>query len=180
MSTSGVGEVTVTVQADPIVLVEEVVCVEVFPSGDAPVVITIEEEGIDIVLEAGGAMLALIDEDPVDLVFAETEVICVDIELGPPGPQGLPGVGIPLADLKHYQDLDGTKNGVNTIFTLPGGDIALLPTLLVYVNGQQIDPPSCWAASESGGVGTGYDTITFTFPLVSTDEAWASYIIDTL
>jgi hypothetical protein len=61
---------------------------------------------------------------------------------------------------------DGVLNGTNTVFTLPGGEKALHapPSLQIklYRNGlrQNIGVGCDYTVSESGGVGTGFDTLT--------------------
>lgn len=79
------------------------------------------------------------------------------------------GVGS-LADLTSYVSgrvvgvgLVGTINGVNTIYSTPhkfrhsvGGD-----TIAVYVNGLRMTLTDDYSVAESGGLGTGYDTVSF-------------------
>ena len=68
-----------------------------------------------------------------------------------------------IGKLLTNQMLLGDVDGVNTVFTttrkfLHGGDF----DELVYLRGQRRLNGGCdYVASESGGVGTGYDTITF-------------------
>lgn len=60
--------------------------------------------------------------------------------------------------------LTGTKNGINTSFTLSTGDKFVYNStyvITVYVNGVRQAYTSNFIISESGGVGTGYDTIIF-------------------
>lgn len=63
--------------------------------------------------------------------------------------------------------LVGAINGVNMVFTTPsifvhasGGD-----SIAVYYNGQRLFEGAAndYVVSESGGPGTGYDTVTLTF-----------------
>jgi hypothetical protein len=67
---------------------------------------------------------------------------------------------------KTDQQLVGTIDGSNRIFTTP--DIFLHDppdtSVQVYINGQRIYQDRDYTISESGGVGTGYDTITFVAP----------------
>lgn len=83
--------------------------------------------------------------------------------------------------MRWNKDLLGTKNGVNMVFTTPDdfiqdGEIVIR----VYMNGVRLRLGSAndYEVSESGGVGTGYDTITFTgvAPTVG-DELTADYMV---
>jgi hypothetical protein len=73
-------------------------------------------------------------------------------------------VPISLSDLavveKCNVDLLGTKNGVNVTFTTI--DKFVPDTFKLYVNGirQQVGVGCDYVISESGGSGTGYDTVT--------------------
>lgn len=55
--------------------------------------------------------------------------------------------------------LVGTINGSNLVFTTP--DEFVHATLRVFYNGVRVHEPEDYAASESGGPGTGFDTVTF-------------------
>lgn len=81
-------------------------------------------------------------------------------------------------EVKYEQDLIGTKDGSNRIFTTP--DYFLPDTIRVYRNGDRQDDGD-YVLSESGGVGTGYDTITFgpENPPLSNEKLFADYVIDT-
>ena len=65
-----------------------------------------------------------------------------------------------IPERKYDVELVGVKDGVNVTFTTP--DLFDPDTLLVYVNGvrQQVGAGCDFEVSESGGIGTGYDTIT--------------------
>lgn len=142
-------------------------------------IIVVSGGGIPAVVETGG--------DPVVLV-AQTSTIDVSVDqdapvviecctqgpAGPPGdtgPQGPPGAGIPIGNFKDDVVPDGAVNGTNTVFTLPGGDTAYHfavgsgPRIKVYLNGVRLtEGVTCdFIVLESGGVGTGHDTIQFTF-----------------
>ena len=56
-------------------------------------------------------------------------------------------------------ELLGAINGVNTTFTTP--DLFIPSTLAVYYNGQRLKegPLKDYTLTESGGAGTGFDTI---------------------
>ena len=76
MSNDGV---QVTVQSDLLVFVEECDTIEVLPSAEAPIVVTIEEEGVDVVLLDDSPVVMLFDEDPIETVFAESELIILEV-----------------------------------------------------------------------------------------------------
>ena len=56
----------------------------------------------------------------------------------------------------------GAVDGVNQTFTTPEKFVQVAPLVIrVYRNGQRQAQVGDYTVSESGGVGTGYDTITF-------------------
>lgn len=98
---------------------------------------------------------------------------------------GSGGSGITLAQLREYRDLGGAKDGVNLVYTLPDSDKAIHAApgaqIKVYWNGQRLAVgATCdFIVSESGGAGTGYDTVTLlTRPPKSTDVLYADYLLD--
>jgi hypothetical protein len=58
----------------------------------------------------------------------------------------------------------GTIDGVNLSFTTPQKFVG--GTLRQHFNGVRVYEPDDYAASESGGAGTGYDTVTFVAGLI--------------
>lgn len=64
--------------------------------------------------------------------------------------------------LRFGVELSGDQNGVNQTYTAP--EFFTLGTMQVYWNGNRNHKGAThdFTVSESGGVGTGYDTITFT------------------
>jgi hypothetical protein len=84
------------------------------------------------------------------------------------------GLSIPRAlklfvladDFRENVALAGVKNGVNTVFTIPGGDLARHEPpgvqIKLYRNGlrQNLGVGCDYTVSESGGAGTGFDTVT--------------------
>lgn len=64
-------------------------------------------------------------------------------------------------DTKFQVDLLGPKNDLNLIFSTP--DFFLETTFRLYRNGvRQESGAGCdYVVSESGGAGTGFDTVTF-------------------
>lgn len=85
--------------------------------------------------------------------------------------------GIAENRLRYNVELIGTKNGVNTVFTTP--DLFLPETLRVYWAGvRQIEAAaSDFTVSESGGAGTGYDTVTMAVAPLADDNLLADYHI---
>jgi hypothetical protein len=67
-----------------------------------------------------------------------------------------------LSDLRWDIEPLGVIDGSNLVFTTPEKFIQSVPlTILVYRNGQRQMLGGDYTVSESGGFGTGYDTITF-------------------
>lgn len=63
--------------------------------------------------------------------------------------------------------LVGTINGVNTVFVLPGGaKTNIAADIRPLLNGARLNEGvgNDFVASESGGLGTGFDTVTFLLP----------------
>jgi hypothetical protein len=94
------------------------------------------------------------------------------------GSTGWVPVGPRLTD-----DLTSQATGFTSIFTLNGGAIAFHNTvagieMFVHVNGirQREGGANDFTASESGGGGTGFDTITFTFTPDSGDVILVDYL----
>lgn len=89
---------------------------------------------------------------------------------------------IAASDFRWDIPLSGTKNGVNTVFTIPGGEKAIHSgniVIRVLYNGQrlQIGAGSDFTVSESGGAGTGFDTITLAIAPESDDNVVADFIL---
>lgn len=61
---------------------------------------------------------------------------------------------------KRQRPLAGVKDNVNLVFTTP--ELFIAETEKVYRNGVSLERGGDYSISESGGVGTGYDTITLT------------------
>ncbi len=76
-------------------------------------------------------------------------------------------------------ELIGTIDGVNTTFTTPEYFLheAAGETIAVYYNGQRmyVGAANDYLPSESGGPGTGYDTITLTVAPRVGDRVTADY-----
>ena len=70
-----------------------------------------------------------------------------------------------LGRFRNEVILLGVRNGVNDTFTTP--DIFIQTTNLkikIYWNGRKLSINDDYTVSESGGLGTGYDTIVFLYP----------------
>ena len=79
------------------------------------------------------------------------------------------------------QGLMGVRDGVNHAFTIPGGQKFTfnLPFLAisVYVNGLRLTLLDDYVISESGGSGTGYDTVTLSDAPYANDHLTADYVV---
>lgn len=89
---------------------------------------------------------------------------------------------IPANDFRWDATLEGTKDGSNTLFRLPGGEKAYHSgnlVIRVLRNGQrlQFGAGNDYTVSESGGPGTGFDEVTIEPPPRSGDNVVADYII---
>jgi len=86
------------------------------------------------------------------------------------------------AHLREDEQLVGATNGVNGTFTLPNGDKAINQEpgakIKVYYNGQRLHEGllNDFVVAESGGVGTGYDTVNLFFAPLAGDLLTADYI----
>lgn len=98
------------------------------------------------------------------------------------GPSG----GKAVAELQSSlvtEDLLGTKDGSNLVFTTPSNFIYVASTgwdISVYLNGQKLREGASrdYTVSESGGIGTGYNTITLVAPApLVWEELWAKYYV---
>ena len=84
-----------------------------------------------------------------------------------------------LGRFKYQIDLAGAKNGVNLAYTAP--EFFLEDTERVYRNGSRLKRGiGCdYVTSESGGGGTGFDTVTLLqSPLLSYEQFFADYTTD--
>lgn len=98
--------------------------------------------------------------------------------------QGSGGVS-PLAlavHLREDEQLVGATNGVNITFILPNGDKAINQEpgakVKVFYNGQRLHEGGVndFTVTESGGAGTGFDTVFLTFSPLAGDLVSADYI----
>jgi hypothetical protein len=86
-----------------------------------------------------------------------------------------------LEAFRWNQELIGLKNGSNLIFTTPEKFVQDSTVVVqVYRNGKgplNLGASNDYTVSESGGVGTGFDTITFNGPApLSNEYLSADYI----
>lgn len=98
-------------------------------------------------------------------------------------PDDLGGGNIPFV-LKQGQELIGTKDGSNPIFTTPDNFIQGTFEnnefrILIRHNGRVLKEGVDYIVSESGGVGTGYDTVIFKCTLPDeSDEIVVDYVVE--
>lgn len=93
------------------------------------------------------------------------------------------GASALLGRFRWNKDLVGAKNGLNTSFVVPGGDkFTQIGEIVIRVfrNGQRLRLGSAndYEVSESGGPGTGYDTVIFQGPApLPNEELTADYLV---
>lgn len=84
------------------------------------------------------------------------------------------------ARFRTGQDLVGSKNGLNLVFTVPDGDKFThnLPFLTIHVffNGQRLKLIDDYVINESGGPGSGYDTVILEVAPRLADKVWVDYV----
>lgn len=88
---------------------------------------------------------------------------------------------ISVGRFRTGQGLVGSKDGSNLIFHTPGLEKFThnLPylTISVFVNGMRLTLLDDYVISESGGLGTGYDTVTLSQAPYVDDHVVADYIV---
>lgn len=89
---------------------------------------------------------------------------------------------VPRAKFRENVEVTGSLNGINLVYTIPDKAVHDPPRLQVkvYRNGQRLlpGPANDYEVSESGGVGTGFDTITLTSdPPLPGESLWADYVV---
>ena len=92
-------------------------------------------------------------------------------------------VAVPKSKFRYNVELIGVKNGSNTNFTTPEKFVQLGNIVIeVFRNGAgplKLGATDDYTVSESGGVGTGYDTITYNGPApLSWEYLSANYIAE--
>jgi hypothetical protein len=77
--------------------------------------------------------------------------------------------------------LAGVRDGTNTVFRVPGGETFVhnLPflTAVVYVNGVRMALLDDYVIQESGGSGTGYDTVVLSEAPYNNDHLTVDYVV---
>ncbi len=77
-------------------------------------------------------------------------------------------------------DLLGSKDGSNVTYSIPTGDKFThnLPflTIQIYWNGQRLRLLDDYTISESGGAGTGFDTVTMEESPILRDKLLVDYV----
>jgi len=88
---------------------------------------------------------------------------------------------IAVGRFRTGQGLIGTRDHVNHVFRISGGEKFThnLPflTISVYVNGVRLTLLDDYVISESGGPGTGYDTVILSQAPYSNDHVTADYVV---
>lgn len=81
------------------------------------------------------------------------------------------------SNLSLNKELLGPKNGSNNLFFTPDKFVA--NTIAVYYNGDRLKHGADFTVQESGGAGSGYDLVVFTYilPLLN-DTLICDYIKD--
>lgn len=92
------------------------------------------------------------------------------------------GISVNSSNMEYLDNQDiiliGNINGSNRIFTLPNNDYFIQSSpykIIVYWNGVKQALNDDYFISESGGPGTGYNTVTMTIPPTSGDIITADY-----
>lgn len=78
---------------------------------------------------------------------------------------------------KYNVPLVGLINGTNQTYTTP--DLFNATTIAVYYNGQRLQPTDDFTLGESGGPGTGYDTVSLVVTPQVGDHLLSDYILAT-
>lgn len=105
--------------------------------------------------------------------------------VGSSGGGGGGGGTIDITDFRWNIDLIGARNGANVTYTTPEDFIQASGTypnvvIRVYWNGVRLrlGASNDYTVSESGGAGTGYDTIVMAVAPKADDQLTADYIVD--
>lgn len=88
---------------------------------------------------------------------------------------------IPARRYRTEQSLVGAIDGLNTTFTLPDGDQFVQETpyiqIVVFCNGVRLLLRDDYFVLESGGTGSGYDTVLLVEPPRPGDKLVADYVV---
>jgi hypothetical protein len=88
---------------------------------------------------------------------------------------------ITISRYRAAQGLVGPKNQSNVVFTTPGLEkfVHNLPfiDINVYYNGERLALLDDYMIAESGGVGTGFDTVIMNIAPYYNDHLFADYIL---
>jgi len=88
---------------------------------------------------------------------------------------------IAVGRFRTGQGLLGVRDGVNHVFHISGGEKFThnLPflTIAIYVNGIRLSLLDDYVISESGGPGTGFDTVTLSQAPYANDHVTADYVV---
>jgi hypothetical protein len=85
---------------------------------------------------------------------------------------------VPADDFRIGVTLSGAVNGVNVVFTTPEKFVQTPPGLSIqaFLNGQRLVLLDDYSVSESGGPGTGFDTVTVVLAPRAGDKVFADYV----
>ena len=84
---------------------------------------------------------------------------------------------LPAADAREGVLLAGAVNGVNLVFTAPEPFVHAVPGLSarIHLNGQRLLLTDDYTVAESGGPGTGFDTVVLLHAPRAGDKVFADY-----
>lgn len=98
-----------------------------------------------------------------------------------PVADGVKAAATLLGRFRWNKDLVGVKDGVNKVFTVPDPFFVQSGEIVIRVdmNGQRLrlGAANDYTVSESGGVGTGYDTVTFVVAPKAYENPTADYLV---
>lgn len=86
---------------------------------------------------------------------------------------------IPEADAREGVVLLGVVNGVNLTFSTPEKFRHSIPglSIRVHYNGQRLLLTDDYSVAESGGLGTGFDTVVLLIAPKTGDKVFADYFV---
>lgn len=88
---------------------------------------------------------------------------------------------IAVGRFRTGQGLVGTQDGLNHTFRVSGGEkfVHNLPflSIIVYVNGLRLTLLDDYVISESGGPGTGFDTVVLAQAPYANDHVLVDYVV---
>lgn len=155
-------------------------------------VITVGSGPLSVLTAQGPPIVLELKQSIVNIEIPATPALVIEVckqgpegPPGPEGPEGPPGLGLDLSDVREDEQLVGLINGTNKVYTLPNSEKAIVADpgvkIKVYYNGQRLHEglANDYTTSESGGAGTGFDTVTLIHvaPKLG-DIVTADYLVD--